>query len=388
MAIPIYYNLRNLRVRKTTTLMTALGIALTVSVLLGISALVSGLRSALEVTGHPLDLIVMRQGANAELVSVVPDDKFQVVKYMEGVAQLDGEPMVSHEVLSVVSLAMRGDPSQTANVNIRGLSPMGIKMREGVRLQSGRWYEEGKREVVVGRGLHALRENTSIGDKIEFGRGAWEVVGVFDAGKSAFNSEVWGPGNLVTSDLGRGSTRSSILVRAQDEVAAQALINKMSGDQRLLLEAEPEREYYAEQMSSAAPVQALGIFVSAIMAIGSSFAAMNTMYTAVARRAREVGVLRVLGFSRGSILLSFLIESLLLSLVGGLIGVLLVLPLNGLQGRIGNFVTFSETTFEFAVTPAIMAAGIAFAALMGVLGGILPARLAARQNILTSLRDL
>ena len=152
MAIPIYYNLRNLRVRKTTTMMTALGIALTVSVLLGISALVSGLRSALEVTGHPLHLIVMRQGSTSELVSIVPDDKFQVVKYMEGVAELEGEPMVSHEVISVVSLGMRGDPTNTANVNVRGVSPMGVKMRDTLELVSGRWYEEGKREVVVGRG--------------------------------------------------------------------------------------------------------------------------------------------------------------------------------------------------------------------------------------------
>ena len=211
---------------------------------------------------------------------------------------------------------------------------------------------------------------------------------MFDAGKSAFNSEIWGPGSLVTSDLGRGSTRSTILVRAEDEVAAQALVNQMEDDQRLLLEAEMEREYYAEQMTSAQPVQALGIFVAAIMAIGSSFAAMNTMYTAVARRAREVGVLRMLGFSRGSILVSFLIESLLLSLLGGLLGILLVMPLNGFEGRIGNFVTFAETTFEFEVTPVIMAVGMTFAAVMGVLGGILPARFAAKQNILTSLRDI
>jgi ABC-type antimicrobial peptide transport system permease subunit len=213
-------------------------------------------------------------------------------------------------------------------------------------------------------------------------------VGVFDAGKSAFNSEIWGPGTLVTSDLGRGSTRSVILVRAQDEVTRQALVNRMAGDQRLLLEGKTERKYYEDQMSSAAPVQTLGIFISAIMAIGSSFAAMNTMYTAVARRAREVGILRVLGFSRGSILVSFLLESLLLSLLGGLLGLLLVLPLNGLEGRIGNFVTFSETTFEFEVTPVIAGLGLTFAAVMGVLGGILPARLAARQNILTSLREL
>ena len=388
MAIPISYNLRNLWVRKATTVMTALGVSLTVAVLLGIAALVGGLRSSLEVTGSPMHLIVKRQGATSELVSVVPQDKFQVVKFMEGIAQLDGEPMVSHEVITVVNLKLRADTTQDANVNVRGVSPMGIKMREGMRLQSGRWFETGKREVIVGRGTNAAREGTSIGDKVEFGRGEWEVVGVFDAGPSAFNSEIWGDGNFITSDLGRGNSRSSVLVRARDEVTLTALKNRMSDDQRLQLEAETEREYYAQQMSSAQPVEMLGMVVAIIMAVGSSFAAMNTMYTAVARRAREIGVLRMLGFSRGSILTSFLIESLLLSLLGGAFGCLLaVLLIHGRQGRIGNFVTFSETTFNFEVTPAILAIGLAFAIIMGVLGGLLPARMAAKSDILSSIRD-
>ena len=385
MRVPLSYNFRNLAVRKTTTVMTALGISLTVAVLLGISALVGGLKSSLAVTGHPLHLIATRQGATSELVSIVPQDKFQVVKFLEGIAQLDGEPMLSHEVITVVNLQLRSDLTQDANVNVRGVSPMGLKMRD-LELVSGRWFETGKREVVVGRGTHAAREGTSIGDRVEFGRGEWEVVGVFDAGKSAFNSEIWGDGNLVTSDLGRGSSRSSILLRATDEVTLMALKNRMADDQRLQLEGRTEREYYAIQMTSAQPVELLGMIVAAIMAIGSSFAAMNTMYTAVARRTKEIGVLRMLGFSRGSILSSFLIESLLLSVLGGALGCLLVLPLNGFQGRIGNFVTFSETTFNFEVTTTIMAWGIAFAALMGVLGGLLPARMAAKREILDAIR--
>ncbi len=307
---------------------------------------------------------------------------------MGGVAQLDGGLMVSHEVITVVNLKLRADPTRDANVSVRGVSPMGIKMREEIRLQSGRWFETGKREVVIGRGTNAAREGTSIGDKVEFGRGEWEVVGVFDAGQSAFNSEIWGDGNFITSDLGRGNSRSSVLVRARDEVTLTALKNRMSDDQRLQLEAETEKDYYAQQMSSAQPVEMLGMLVAVIMAIGSSFAAMNTMYTAVARRAREIGVLRMLGFSRGSILVSFLIESLLLSLLGGVLGCLLVLPINGMQGRIGNFVTFSETTFNFEVTPMIMAMGLAFAAVMGVIGGLLPARMAARSDVLSSIRDI
>ena len=387
MRVPLSYNFRNLAVRKTTTVMTALGISLTVAVLLGISALVGGLKSSLAVTGHPLHLIVTRKGATSELVSIVTQDKFQVVKFLEGIAQLDGEPMLSHEVITVVNLRLRSDLTQDANVNVRGVSPMGIAMRE-LELVSGRWFDTGKREVVVGRGANALREGTSIGDKVEFGRGEWEVVGVFDAGKSAFNSEIWGDGNLITLDLGRGSSRSSVLLRAQNEASLTALKNRMADDQRIQLEGRTEREYYALQMTSAEPVEWIGMIVAAIMAVGSSFAAMNTMYTAVARRTREIGVLRMLGFSRGSILGSFLIESLLLSLLGGVLGCLLILPLNGFQGRIGNFVTFSETTFNFEVTTVIMAWGIAFAALMGVLGGFLPARMAAKREILGAIRDV
>lgn len=387
MAIPLSYNLRNLRVRKTTTLMTSLGVALTVAVLLGIGMLVDGLQNALSVSGHPLHLIVMRQGSTAELVSIVDRDKVDVLKFSPGIAQLDGEPMISHEVVSVVSLAHRDDPESAANVNVRGLSPIGLKMRDELELLDGRWFEPGKREAVVGQGVHGIRAGTSIGDTIYYGRGDWTVVGIFAAGRSAFNSEIWVDGNLATSDLGRGNSRSSVLVRAEDAVAVEALKNRVADDQRLNLEAEGERDYYAKQMVSADPVRFLGIFVAVIMAIGSCFAAMNTMYAAVANRAREIGVLRLLGFSRASILGSFLFESLALSLLGGALGCLLVLPLNGLEGRIGNFMTFSETTFAFRIEPAYLGIGLLFAAAMGVFGGLLPARMAAKKDVLGALAD-
>ena len=386
--IPLTYNLRNLTARKTTTVMTALGIGLTAAVLMGIGALVDGLTGALAVTGHPRNLILMRQGSTAELVSTAPKEKFDVVKFLPWIEKSGGEPMVSHEVVSVTNLPLRGDPLSVSNVTVRGMSPMGRELRGGVRLIEGRWFEPGKREVVVGAGAHAMRAGTSIGDAVPFGRGDWQVVGVFSAGRSAFNSEIWCDGNLAVSDLGRGSTRSVILVRAENDDALMKLEGTVADDQRLALEAKPERDYYAEQMISAAPVRGLGIFVAAIMAIGSCFAAMNTMYTAVARRAREIGILQMLGFSRGGILLSFLIESLMLALAGAVMGLLLVLPLNGMESRIGNFVTFTETTFRFALTPANAAVGFAFAAVMGVLGGLLPARQAASREILTSMRDL
>ena len=387
MAVPISYNLRNLRVRKTTTLMTALGIGLTVAVLLGIGALVEGLRSSLESGGNPLHLVVMRQGSTAEMVSVVTKDSFDVLKVDQRIARLDGEPMVSHEVVSVINLPHRDDPASVANVIVRGLSQVGIRMRDGAELVEGRWFEPGKREMVVGSGVHTMRDGTSVGDTLYFGRDDWNVVGVFTAGRSPFNSEIWVDANLAAADLGREGNLSSVLVRAADDQAAEALKNVVADDQRLTLEAERETEYYAKQMSSAQPVQILGMFVAVIMAVGSCFAAMNTMFAAVANRAREIGVLRLLGFSRFSILTSFMLESLLLSLLGGAVGCLLVLPLNGLEGRIGNFATFAETTFAFAVTPGYLAVGMAFAAVMGVFGGFVPARMAARKEVLASLGD-
>ncbi len=388
MAIPLAYNLRNLRVRKTTTIMTALGIALTVAVLAGIMALVNGLRSALVVTANPLHVIIMRQGSTAELTSIVDDAKFQTIKFLEGIETIDGEPMASHELVTVVALPLKDPPGEEVNVNVRGISPMGRKMREGVSLLRGRWYEAGRHEVVVGRGIESVHTSASIGDKIRIGRNDWEIVGILDGGKSGYNSEIWGDSNATTLDLDRGSTRSSVLVRAKDDVAVQSLINRVETDQRLLMEGLRETDYYARQTESATPVQGLGIFVAIIMAVGSSFAAMNTMYAAVARRSKEVGVLRLLGFSRWSILFCFMLESLLLSLLGGLLGCLLILPLNGLESRMGNLITFSHMTFEFQVSPLILAGGVLFSAIMGIIGGIMPAQMAARREVLASLRDV
>ena len=387
MLIPVAYNLRNLLVRKTTTVMTALGIALTVAVMLGIGTLVEGLRSSLAAGGDPLHLIVMRQGATAELVSIVTKGDFDVIKFSPGIAQLDGEPMASHEVISVVNLPLRGDASSKANISVRGLSAMGIKMRHDVELLEGRWFTPGKREMVVGQGVNGKRAGTDIGDRIFYGRDDWEVVGVFAAGQSSSNSEIWVDVNLASSDLGRGGARSSVLVRAEDGAAAAALQNLVADDQRMGLEAERESEYYAKQMASADPIRYLGMFVAVIMAVGSCFAAMNTMFAAVANRAREIGVLRLLGFSRASVLASFMVESMLLSILGGVLGCLLVLPLNGLQGRIGNFTTFAETIFEFRLTPDYVLGGLLFAATMGILGGLLPAWLASRREVLQSLGD-
>lgn len=387
MKIPLSYNIRNLIARRTTTLMTALGIALTVAVLLSISAMVEGLRTSLEATGHPLHILVTRKGANAELNSNVTQEQFQTIKVKPGIARTpEGEPMASLELVTVILLESPENPAGI-NISLRGLTPVGFAMRDYARIAEGRMFQPGRREVVVGKGLAKRYPKASVGSKLEFGRGEWEVVGVMDAGRSAANSEVFCDLAQLASDQNRETALSSVLIRATDAVAMQALMNDLKDDRRLNMDAVTEKAYYESQMTSAAPLQFLGTFVAIIMAIGSSFAAMNTMYAAVARRSAEIGTLRVLGFSKLGILTSFMIEALLLSLLGGIIGCLLVLPLNDFTTGIGSFVTFSEFTFNFRITPTIMLTGIIFAIVMGIIGGLFPAGAAARKQILTALKQ-
>ena len=368
--------------------MTALGIALTVAVLLSILALVDGLRTAFTASGNPLHVLVMRKGSDSELTSNFTRTGYQDLKFKAGIARNKaGEPMASLEIVTVINLPSVSNPDGS-NVTLRGLSPIGIEMREGIRISTGRWFETGKREVVVGRSIAARFPASTLGQKLRFGRGEWEVVGIMDAGKSANNSEIFADLNQVSSDFQRTEVLSAALVRAADAVTAAALVNDINNDQRLNMGARTEVEYYESQTSSALPIQFLGMFISAIMAVGSSFAAMNTMYAAVARRAREIGTLRVLGFSRGSILFSFFVESVLLALFGGVLGCLLVLPLNGVTTGMSNFVTFSEIAFDFSIGFPIMATGVTFAVVLGALGGFFPARMASKKEILVALREV
>jgi putative ABC transport system permease protein len=388
MAIPLAYNLRNLTVRKTTTVMTALGIALTVAVLVAVLALVSGLKSAFQASGNPLNILVMRKGANAELSGGLTIEAFQALKAKPGIARgADGLPKASLELVTVINLPNDSHPDGM-NITLRGLTQVGLEIRETTKIASGRWFRAGQREVVVGKSIAKSYPDAELGKKLHFGRGDWEVVGVMDSDSSATKSEIYADFNQMAGDFNRQDGPSAALVRATDAVAAQALINSINDDQRMNSNARTEVEYMDSQTNSAAPVQYLGIFIAIIMAIGSSFAAMNTMYAAVARRAKEVGTLRVLGFSRGSILTSFFLESILLSVLGGAIGVLLVMPLNFVSTSIMSFTSFSEIAFNYRVGPETIALGIGFAILMGAIGGVFPARMAAKKEILVALRDI
>ena len=241
---------------------------------------------------------------------------------------------------------------------------------------------------MVGKAVAGRYPGAQIGKRLRFGRGLWDVVGILDAGDSAFSAEIWGDLNQIMSDFNRPDVASSVLLRAGSPAAVPALIQALNHDRRLNVSAMTEQSYYESQMISGAPLQLLGILVAAIMAIGSAIATMNTMYAAVSRRSAEIGTLRVLGFSRFSVLASFFVESLLLGAAGGILGCLLALPLNGLSTAIGDFQTFSEIAFRFRVTPQSMIPGLLFAWMVGAIGGLLPARSAARKQILTALREL
>lgn len=387
MAIPLSYNFRNLVVRKTTTLMTAVGIALTVAVLLAVLGLVSGLKTAFASTGDPLHLLVMRKGGNAELTSLFTQQQFQVVKSFPGIAtDADGQPKASLEVVTIMSMPSSDNPDGI-NITLRGIALRGVKMRK-VKITSGRWFQPGLREIVVGKSLANRYPAAQIGKSLHFGKGSWTIVGIMDGGGSATDSEIFGDAAQVAADFNRGDTYSSALLQATDEVTAAALKKSLESDRRLNITVLGEREYYEAQTISAAPVRFLGYFICIIMAIGSSFAAMNTMYAAVTRRAKEIGTLRILGFTRGSILLSFFLESVFLALLGGIIACLLVMPLNNVTTGLGNFITFSETNFNIRIGPDVMAVGLIFSALLGVLGGLLPARQAAKKEILVALREV
>src|ERR1700732_228125 len=373
MAIPISYNVRNLRLRKGLTVMTALGIALTVTTAIFLMALLAGLQRAFVSSGNPQNVLVLRKGAKAELSGGFDASLFPTLTVLPGIAKDSrGEPMASGELVVVIVLP-RKDGTGEVNVTVRGMMPDGLELRPSAKLVEGRWFQTGQREVVVSKSIRSRFAHANIGDTVEFGKGSWKVVGVFDAGGSAYESEIWSDVNQMAADFDRQGGYSSAYLRATDPVSADALKNRVSDDQRLKLEGMLETDYYAKQTSSGAPIKYIGWVVAIIMAVGSSFAAMNTMYAAVAYRAREIATLRVIGVSRPSILTSFVFESVLLSLLGAVVGIILMLPFNGMTTGTSNAVTFSEVVFSLRMTPRVLEVAVIFALIMGLVGGIAPA---------------
>jgi putative ABC transport system permease protein len=376
--IPVKYNLRSLIVRRTGTIMTVLGVGLTVAVFVSVLAMVHGLDSVFIDTGEPLNLIVLRKGSPAETSSFFNREIKGIVETIDGVHAAAGEIIVL-----INQPRLTGD---TANIIVRGISDKSLELRPKIKVTDGRMFKPGLREVVVSGSLSNRFKDTKLRDAIKIGRTTWDVVGVLDASGTAYDSEIWGDYNEVSQEFER-PIYSSLLVHCADDAALQSVRERIAGDRRVQLDVFKEREYFETQTSTSTPIRLLGYLIAVIMAIGSSFAVMNTMYAATAYRTREIATLRVLGFKRRNIVFSFMLESLVIGLLGGVLGCLMALPVSGISTGTANFTTFSEVLFKFRITPQIMLDGLIFAAVMGVAGGVLPARLAARTAIVRALRS-
>jgi putative ABC transport system permease protein len=387
MALPLKYNLRNVLVRWRSTLATVLGIALVVGVYVLMQAMAAGIERSSANTGSPEHLLVTRRGSTAESSSIVSREQLRALLYSPEIARNEaGEPLVSADVLILLNLPRR-DGRGEANVLLRGVSPRGREMRAQVRLVEGRWFEGGRREVVVSRRLAARFADFEVGGRFRSGPSEFTVVGHTDGGKSAFDSEVWMDADEARAMFDR-EQYSSLLIRPVDAVGASNLLHRIENDKRLQLLARVESEYYAEQTSTAGPIKWLGNFLAVAMSVGAVFAAMNTMYAAVGARTREIGTLRVLGFRRRSVVAGFLLEGAILAGLGGLIGGGLSLFMNGYAVGTLNFATFSETVFEFRVTPWLMLKGLVFSVVVGVIGTLLPAIRASRLPVIAALKSL
>jgi ABC-type lipoprotein release transport system permease subunit len=387
MKIPILYNLRSLRARPTATLTTALGMALVVAVFIGMMALSIGFQAALVKTGSTENILVLRRGADSELSSGINRDVANAIAALPFVARdSDGEPLISPETFVVVGLERRN--GGMANVVIRGISPKAFDVRNGVHIIKGRTFRPGSGEIIVGETLVKRVPNTEIGESLRFAGRDWEVVGHFETGGSSFESEVWGENELFMPVF-RGEVFQTIALRMEDPSAFEGVVETLEADPRLAVDAQLEREFYANQGTFLGDIlRFLAVFIAGVMAIGAVFGAVNTMYSAVDSRAPEIGVLLALGFKPRSVLASFVVESMLIALLGGLIGCLIALPINGLVTSTTNWNSFSEVAFAFRVTPTLLVAGIVFALVMGVIGGFLPARRAAKRPVVEALREV
>jgi len=386
MTIPLAYVFRNLWTRKLTTLLTAGGMALVVFVFAAVLMLDAGLRKTLVGTGSWENAVLLRPAAQTEIQSAVYRDQASLLETLPEVARgEDGAPLVSKETLVLIAIPKRGS-DKPANLVVRGMPAMGIRLRPQVTVVEGRMFRPGSSEVVVGRAIAEGFDGTGIGEKLRFAGREWTIVGTFDGQKSGFDSEIWGDVDQMMQAF-RRSAYSSVLVRLASADRFEAFAARVAADQRLIVEVFREPLYYQEQSRSLSTfISYLGIALSVIFSIGAMIGAMITMYAAVASRTAEIGTLRALGFRRASILAAFLAESLMLSLVGGLAGLVLASFLQAFTITTMNWQSFSQLAFGFHLTPAIAVQTLAFALFMGLVGGFLPSVRAARLEIVDSLR--
>jgi putative ABC transport system permease protein len=385
MALPISYNVRNLRVRWQVTLLAIIGIALVVAVFVVLGALAAGFRIALRSTGRVDNVMVLQKGADGEMTSGIPRSATNLMSVDNRVARdSKGQPMASPEILIVANLKRITDNQET-NVALRGVTLKALDVRGEIQITEGRVFQPGLYEMIVGERTRE-RYGLEIGKSIKLQRKDWQIVGVFSSGGSAFESEIWGDVDVMGPAFDRQGGYQALVLRLADVSSFEAFKNSVETNPQLQVTMEQERAFYDKQ---AGPVgtalTTLAWFVSLIMAIGAVTGAMNTMFAIVSARTREIGTLRALGFSRAAILISFVLESAVLALVGGVLGCLLAMPFNGMTGA--TSANFSDLAFAFRVTSTTLGVGIAFALLMGVFGGLLPAIRAARLPITSALRE-
>ena len=389
MAIPLTYTLHSLQARWMSTIVAVLGIAGTVGVFVAMLALARGFQATLVASGSPQNALVRRAGATSEMDSLLQLDQVRVIEDAAEVARGSAGPLASHEVVVIAALPLRRTGTD-ANVQVRGVSPKVLAVRDSVRVAAGRFFRPGLNELVVGRNVAASYAGFALGGTVRFGGGAWTVVGVFDAGGSAFDSEIWCDGSVLNQVYQRPRNLfQSVTVRLTSLGALASLKKTFEADPRLTVQVDREIEYYEKQSKQLTTlILVLGTIVAVVMGVGAVFGALNTMYAAVAERSREIATMRALGFGVASVVVAFVIEALCLALVGGLVGCIAVLPLNGLTTGTMNWQTFSHLAFAFRVTPPLLATGLAFALLMGLAGGVPPALRAARLPIAAALREL
>jgi ABC-type lipoprotein release transport system permease subunit len=383
--VPVVYNVRSLTVRKVTTAVTALGLALVVFVFSTVLMLATGVRQTLAATGDPLNAKVIRKGSQNEIQSGLLPEHLRLLSSDPGVAMArDGKPLASPEVLVLIYALRTGatDETQGTNISVRGIGPQGLELHAPKKLE-GRMWTTGTSEIVIGKGLAGRFQGMTLGGTVHFARRDWTVVGIMDQGGSAFDSEVWGDVDQFLDAFQRRPAFSSVTLRMRDKAALAALATRIEGDPQLnTLEVKDELRYWASQSEQFAGfVTYLGLFVAVIFALGAILGAMITMYAQVAARIREIGTLRAMGFRRRAVLVAFVVESMLLALASGGIGVAASSLWLLASFSTMNFQSFSEVTFHFTLTPGIVTASLVFATILGYAGGLLPAMRAARLPI-------
>lgn len=388
MAIPFSYSLRNLWTRRLTTVLTAGGMALVVFVFAAILMLAAGLQQTLVETGSPDNVVVIRKGSMTEVQSGLDRQQASVIETEAEIALgPEGERLAAKEVVVLISLPKR-DRDKPANVVIRGIAAASVALRPQVRLMEGRLPRAGSAEIMAGQSIAGRFKGGGLGETLRFGMRDWRIVGVFDAGNTGFNSEIWGDADQLMQAF-RRPVYSSAIFRLRNPRAFEAVRARLEGDPRLTVEAKRETRYYRDQSEMMATfLRILGITLTIIFSLGAVIGAMITMYAAVSNRTGEIGTLRALGFQRGSILAAFLMESLLLGFIGGCLGLFFASFMQIFTVSTMNFQTFSELAFSFTLTADIVWKALGFSLLMGLLGGVLPAVRASRMEIVDALREV